>query len=182
MVKTVNSTGAGTNQPLKVLLYVTGNINIATGNTNVLLTCKNRQGYDATGNCDLNNFMVYGYNSSTNANPFISVQGRAKFQAFIIAPHHTVGMQGGGSVGAIHGALWAKSWNSDPGIGSSSNSTPGVRQLGNTSTYTWADVASSFNPTARTSTTTVTTPKVDPQPAKVSRANGSSTNNNNNNN
>jgi hypothetical protein len=131
VVNTVNSSGAGTNRPKKVIIYLDGNLDLS-GSQEITHSCKDRQGTAVpAGSCDLSNFQIYGYKTATNPNPAICTHGNKVIEAFIIAPDHTAGMKGGGSDdGGIQGALWAKSWG-DGGSGCNSNSNhAGIQQKG----------------------------------------------------
>ncbi len=142
IVNTVNSSGAGTGNAKKVLIYLDGDID-PSGNNAITHTCKDRAGNAvASGGCDLSNFQIYGYKPySATAIPKICLHGRHRVEAFIIAPGYTAGLKGGGNgKGGIHGALWARSWGEGGSTCNSSSQHPGVQQTGTT----WNELAAYF--------------------------------------
>jgi hypothetical protein len=152
-VNTINSSGAGTNKPKKVIIYLDGDLDLS-GSQEITHSCKDRQGTAvAAGSCDLSNFQIYGYKTAAKPNPVICTHGNKVIEAFIIAPDHTAGMKGGGSNdGGVQGALWAKSWG-DGGSGCNSNSNhAGVQQKG-----TAGDLGAYFKSGTPTKTITSTT-------------------------
>jgi hypothetical protein len=124
VVNTVNSGGSGNNHAQKVIVYFDGDLDLSSDDQ-VTHKCTNRQDPTSTlptGSCDLNNFQIYGYKTSTNPTPKICLNGNKRIEAFVIAPDHTAGMTNSNDdTGGIHGALWAKSWG-DGGADCNSNS------------------------------------------------------------
>ncbi len=152
IVNTVNSSGSGTGNAKKVLIYLDGDID-PQGNKAITHTCKDRSGGSvASGSCDLSNFQIYGYKPyNATAIPKICLHGKHRVEAFIIAPDYTAGLKGGGDgKGGIHGALWARSWGEGGSSCNSSSQHPGVQQTGTA----WNELAAYF-PTTPTITAAV---------------------------
>jgi hypothetical protein len=161
-VNTVNSSGSGTGNAKKVIIYLDGDID-PQGNNEITHTCKDRAGAPvASGSCNLSNFQIYGYKPySSTAIPKICLHGKHRVEAFIIAPGYTAGLKGGAKgKGGIHGALWARSWGEGGSTCNSSSEHPGVQQTGTA----WTEVSSYFPTQTPALTITAETPAT---PAKV---------------
>jgi Tfp pilus assembly protein PilX len=115
-INTVNSTlttsaNAGSVKPQKILFYLSSSGNVGmTGNGAINQICKETNGTTTAPICDIDNFQIYAYGSSTPTNN-ICISGNGILQAFILAPERGVGVNGGGkNPSAIDGAVWAKKW------------------------------------------------------------------------
>lgn len=134
-----------TQTPIKVYLYVDGNISI---DSSAALThsCS-----ASDPKCTATDLHLYGYNGNGAGSPEFCMNGNGVIEAFILAPAYRVGVAGsGGGPGGVKGNVWAKSWsNGDGGCGSDSSNVV-VEQQGN-----WTELSPYINLTSARSSAAI---------------------------
>uniref|UniRef100_B8HQ02 Uncharacterized protein n=1 Tax=Cyanothece sp. (strain PCC 7425 / ATCC 29141) TaxID=395961 RepID=B8HQ02_CYAP4 len=145
-----------TQVPIKVYLYVDGNISMPgqAGITRKCVFTAAVDGFDATvPNCTATDLHIYGYNRNGNANPEMCMNGRGYIEGLILAPNYKVGVAGsGGGDGGVKGAVWANSWSTSGGCGSNTTNVV-VDQRGG-----WVELAPFLRVTVARSPATIKPP------------------------
>ncbi|TRT80622.1 MAG: hypothetical protein EWV83_01625 [Microcystis sp. M_OC_Ca_00000000_S217Cul] len=108
----------------RVFFYVQGNINGAIGHN-----C------GAKPDCKPGNLQIYAYSESDSAK--ICLRGDQRLQAFIFAPHYSLGNTGNGN---FFGAAWGKNWGKMSGCASTSGAVAVTQRV------EWTELITNLKP------------------------------------